>query len=119
MIMAKLRNGNNRARYFEFLVDTGADFTLISRYDAQLLGLVYNKMKQKEIKVEVADLTFIRAKKVSLVMSIEGHDFKIPVLVAKKSVESLIGRKGLFDNFDVIFKEREQQIVFVNVHSLD
>ncbi len=56
--MAKLRKKNGKARYFELLIDPGADYTLISQYDAQLLGFKYKAIKQKEIKVEVANLAF-------------------------------------------------------------
>lgn len=91
--MARLRKPNGKAKYFEFLIDTGADYTLISHYDAQILGLTYKAIKQKEIKVEVANLTFIHTKKVSLILTIDNHDFKIPVLVAREKAEPLLGRK--------------------------
>lgn len=110
--MAKLRKPNGKARYFELLIDTGADYTLISQYDAELLGLRYKAIKQKEIKVEVANLAFIRTKKVSLLLTIEGYDFTIPVLIAREGVESLLGRKGIFEHFEVIFQEYNEQVVF-------
>ncbi|MEK7524679.1 MAG: retropepsin-like aspartic protease [Patescibacteria group bacterium] len=110
--MARLRKPNGKARYFELLIDTGADYTLISQYDAQLLGLKYKAIKQKEIKVEVANLTFIYTKKVSLLLTIEGHEFTIPVLIARDGVESLLGRKGLFEHFEVVFQEYNQQVIF-------
>lgn len=112
MLMAKLRKLNGKARYFEFLIDTGADYTLISQYDAHLLGINYKNIKQKEIKVEVANLAFIHTKKVSLLLTLEGYDFHIPVLVAREEVESLLGRKGIFEHFDVLFREYNQQVLF-------
>lgn len=112
MLMAKLRKPNGKARYFELLIDTGADYTLISQYDAQLLGVTYKAIKQKEMKVEVANLAFIRTKKVSLLLTIEGHDFTVPVLIARDGVESLLGRKGLFEHFDVLFRESHEEVIF-------
>lgn len=66
MMTAKLQKGKNKARYFEFLIDSGADFTLISQTDASLLGINYHELETKEIKVEVADLSFIHAKKTTV-----------------------------------------------------
>jgi predicted aspartyl protease len=112
MLMAKLKKGKGRARYFEFLIDSGADFTLISKADAYLLGIDYKELPGKEIKVEVANLAFIHAKQTRFTISIEGHDFTIPVLIAKEEVERLMGRKGIFENFDITFKELEKEVIF-------
>lgn len=112
MVTAKLRMQKGKARYFEFLIDTGADYTLISQYDAQLLGLKYKNIKQKEIKVEVANLAFIHTKKVSLILTIEDYDFNVPVLIAREEVESLLGRKGIFEHFNVLFQEYSEQVIF-------
>ena len=49
--MAKLRVKKSKARYFEFLIDSGADYTLISKTDAYVLGIDYKKIRKKEIKL--------------------------------------------------------------------
>ena len=110
--MAKLRKGGGRARYFEFLVDSGADFTMISKSYASLLGVEYDKIKSAEIKVEVANLAFIHAKKTTFILTIEGNDFSVPVLIANEEVECLLGRKGVFEIFDITFQEKQQHLVF-------
>ena len=115
MIMAKLRKENCKARYFEFLIDSGADFTMISKSYAAVLGLEYAKIKNTEIKVEVANLTFIQAKRTTLILTIEGNDLAIPVLIANEDVECLLGRKGFFENFDILFQENQQQVIFKKV----
>jgi hypothetical protein len=51
MLTAKLQKGKNKARYFEFLIDSGADYTLISKSDAYLLGIEYEKIDTKELKL--------------------------------------------------------------------
>lgn len=113
MILAKLRKKSGKARYFEFLIDSGADYTLISQYDARLLGVEYKKIKQKEMQVEVANLAFIHAKKTTFVLNVAGMDIDIPVLVSKENVESLLGRRGLFNNFYILFRENEGEVVFI------
>lgn len=112
MLMAKARYGKGRARYLEFLIDSGADYTLISKSNAYLLGLNYSEINKREVKVEVANLAFISTKKVSLKLTIEGEEINVPALIANQEVENLLGRKGVFDKYDITFKEREQRVIF-------
>lgn len=98
-------------RYFRLLIDSGADYTIISQRDALLLGIEYAQLKAKEIKVEAANLSFMHTKKVRLTLKIDGIELKIPVLIAKEEVECLLGRRGFFEAFDVLFQERERQVV--------
>lgn len=44
-IMAKLSSGENTPRYFEFLIDSGSDYTLIGQSDALILGIDYKNIK--------------------------------------------------------------------------
>ena len=113
--MAKLKKGNGKARYFEFLVDSGADFTMISKSYSSLLDVDYDTIKSAEIKVEVANLAFIHAKKITLILTIEGNDFSVPVLIANEEVECLLGRKGVFESFDITFQENQQQVIFKKI----
>lgn len=115
MMTAKLQKGKNRARYFEFLIDTGADYTLISKSDAQLLGIDYLGIDSQEITVEVANLSVIHAKRTSVKMILDSEEFVVPVLVAREDVERLLGRKGIFDSFDVLFQEKVGRVVFKRV----
>lgn len=112
MLMAKIRKQDGNARFFEFLIDSGADYTLISRYSAQLLGIHYKDIQAEETQVEVANLALIHTKKVQLILTIESHDINIPVLIANENVSPILGRKGIFENFDVLFQERDKQVVF-------
>ena len=109
---ALLRSRNRKGRYFELLVDSGADYTLISQYDAALIGVNYKKIRSKEQKIEMPNLTCIKAKKVSLELELRKCIVKIPVLVAEEEVECLLGRKGVFDYFDVFFEQRKGRVVF-------
>ncbi len=111
-LMAKLAFLPGKSRYFEFLIDSGADYTLISQVDTFKLGLEYEKIESEEIKVIMANLSSIHAKMAPFILTIEGKEFHIPVFVAKEEVKPLLGRKSIFENFDVIFQEREQLVVF-------
>lgn len=111
-ILVKLGTANENLRYFRLLIDSGADYTLISEKDGQLFGLDYNDIYTKEIKIEMADSSFIHAKKKILLMNIEGVELKVTALITKENVECLMGRQGVFENFDILFKEVDQEVVF-------
>ena len=113
MIMATICQPNGRARYFEFLIDTGADYTLISRYDAALLGIDYAEIAKEETKVEAANLSFLHTKKVNLIINIEKEALTVTVLIAKEDAEALLGREGVFKQYDVLFQKNYQQVVFI------
>lgn len=111
-LTARLCVPGNRARYFDFLIDSGADITLIPSSDAMILGLKYSAIEGEEIEVEVANMTILHTKRVGLDITIEDDTFRIPVLVAKEEVERLLGRKGVFDKFDITFREKDKEVVF-------
>mgnify|MGYP001589616802 CR=1 FL=1 len=71
MLMAKLSKDQNQGRYFKFLIDSGADYTLIPKSKAILLGLNYKKLKDTETKVESANHSYIKTKKTKLTITIE------------------------------------------------
>ena len=112
MLMAKLRHEDGKARYFEFLIDSGADFTMIPRSYASILGIQYKKLLGKEVKVEVANLTYIYAKRTTLFLTLADNNLVIPALIANNEAECLLGRKGLFENFDIIFQENKKLVIF-------
>ncbi len=114
--MAKLQNkDNNRSKYFEFLIDSGADYTLLSSIDAFSLGVDYTILLAKETKVEVANSTIIYAKETTFLINIGDSKFQIPVLISKENIEPLLGRKGVFNNFDITFRESAKEVVFQKI----
>lgn len=92
-------------RFFEFLIDSGADYTIIPRSDALIIGLEYPKISGKEIKIQTANLSYMHAKEVKLYMTFRDYIFTIPVLIAKEEVDRLLGRKGFFNKFEITFNE--------------
>ncbi len=112
MLTAKLQWEDKPSRYFEFLIDTGADYTLIPDTDAALLGISYNELPEHEIRVEAANFTFIHAKKTIIKIKINETSLKIPVLVSKDPMDRLLGRKGVFNHFEVNFQECYQNVTF-------
>lgn len=115
IITTRLGKLNGPAKYMGFLIDTGADFTLISRSSAFSIDLDYPLISSPEIKIEVANLATILAKQTELIITIKDRNLLIPVLIADQEVENLLGRKGIFDYYDITFQQREKQVIFEEV----
>ena len=115
MIMARLRKDDAKSKYLEFLIDSGADYTMISSSYAEALGLKYEDIESKEIKVDLANNSFIHTKEAPFTMTIEGKDLTIPVLIANEELEPLLGRKGVFENYDITFQEHQQRVIFKKI----
>jgi predicted aspartyl protease len=109
--MAKLSKGTNKPRNILMLIDTGADISLISKSFASLLGIQYAKIKSETVKVETASLDKINARKTKIHIKIGDDKFEIPIFVANDEVEALLGRKGVFDRYEVVFQETKQQVI--------
>lgn len=112
MLMAKLSTDQNKGRYFRFLIDSGADYTLIPKSKAILLGLNYKDLKTTEGTVEASNHTYIKTKTTHLHLTIDRITIKIPVLVCEEEIDCLLGRKGVFENFEITFREKQQEVVF-------
>jgi len=119
MVMVKLGLPGKRARFFEMLIDSGADHTLISKSDAAVLGLDYEKIRSNETTHTSANLSPIHGKMAKMLITLivskdKEIEFEIPVFVTREEVECLIGRKGVFDRFEITFKEKEQKVILKN-----
>lgn len=110
LLTAKLTY-QNQSRYFEFLVDSGADFTLISKSYAALLGIYVDNLQAEITEVEIANLTFVKTYKLNVKITLRDEVFILPILIANEEVECLLGRKGVFEYFDVLFQEKKQLLV--------
>lgn len=108
----RLKCNRKRARYLTFLVDSGADFTLISERDSLLLGVDYSQLPSPELELTLANDACMRAKKMPVSMQIAGRRIKVPTYIAKGDFDPLLGRSGVFEHFDILFQERLQRVVF-------
>ena len=113
--MAKLGVPGKKGRIFELLIDSGADRTLISRSDAMIFGLDYDKLTTKEEELDAANETKFLAKKARLLITINGEEFRAPAFISKNQVQPLLGRKGVFDRYEIIFRESEQKVIFKKI----
>lgn len=105
-----------RSLQFVAIVDSGSDMTYLPQWAAEALGI---EPKGKTIdvqtvggKVKVIE-DFVH---VTIRHKITTERFIMPVnipLGKEHSDEIILGRKGLFDRFDITFKENSKRIVFV------
>ncbi len=98
------------------LLDSGADVTTIPKEIGELLDLDMssNKTEIRGIggKLSAAmDTIRLRIKNAH-----ESYTVSIPVMIPLVDLETvpeiLLGRKGIFDRFDICFKEKDQKIIF-------
>jgi predicted aspartyl protease len=115
MIVARLKTPHGIGRFFEFLIDSGADYSVISKADAHTLGIDLKVIHGEEVSIELADLHVLKTIKIHLLMTINGTELEVPVLIAEENVECLLGRKGIFDRFEIVFREKEQEVIFRNI----
>lgn len=114
-IVTTVLNDKGHERYVEFLVDSGADYTILSKTTAGFLDIDYKNIRSPEIHLEAADMRIIKGKKVHLVIKIGSKNILTPVFITNQVVENLLGRRGIFDHYEITFKEKNRQVVFKEI----
>ncbi len=96
----------------KILVDSGADFCLISKQ----LGIDLGYQMAMGESIEKADgvggtVEYLLRR---IEITIDNHNFMAPVawLQSDDSVDNLLGREVVFDLFDIEFKQADEQIIF-------
>jgi hypothetical protein len=94
-----------------FYVDSGADYTLIPYRMGRFLGLERIATEVKEIG-GIGGVVAVRFAAVP--MKIEVHHFDCPIAWAQiERVPFLLGRDGVFEHFDITFRQRNKKTIFV------
>ncbi len=94
-------------------IDSGADVTLLPRSVGELLG--FEIRRGEEIK-EVKGLGNSRIPIVVRRVSMKVGEKKFEARVAwslTEDVPLVLGRLDVFNKFDILFKEREEKVVFI------
>jgi len=96
----------------EMLVDSGADISTVSLEVGHELGFKVYDDERLEIALGVNGSVEYVIREVQ--MEIDGHGFKAPVawLQNEGCDDLLLGREVVFDEFDIEFKQAEEEIVF-------
>jgi len=114
-----LRDKNDKLIEFAGLLDSGADFTLISLDLAKFLGL---KLGEETTTGGIGGSAKVRKSNLSMTIKKDRYRYNltIPVLVLMKDYEDvpiLLGRNGFFDAFHIHFKQNKERITLTRVQS--
>ncbi|GAA6614679.1 hypothetical protein NUACC26_004640 [Scytonema sp. NUACC26] len=94
------------------LVDSGADFSLISLKAGQDLGYTLADGEQTLLAQTVGGTVECVLRKVE--MTIDGKSFIAPVAWLQNNTTDvmLLGREAVFDKFNIEFRQAEEKIIF-------
>ncbi len=102
-----------RVRNFEFLLDSGADYSLLSKDCAEELGMDFDSGKKREVKGIAHSAISCVEQKVS--MAVPGFDapFESTVLISRdlKLLHNLLGRDNFFIKYRVGIDQKERKIL--------
>ncbi|MFH0740101.1 MAG: hypothetical protein V1819_03365 [bacterium] len=97
---------------FLVLVDSGAEFSLFTKSDAELLEIDLEKGEKIYIGGVAGDkfLAFIH----SVLIKIGNKEFKIKTAFSSRDdTPRILGRNPLFSNFFIIFDHQKQNTIFI------
>ena len=103
--------GSNQRDVFEyFYVDSGADYTLIPYKLGRFLGFSAENREVNEVQGISGAVGIVLTE---MKMRIGECEFTAPVGWAQiEHVPMLLGRSGVFDQFEVIFRQSEHKVIF-------
>jgi len=103
----QLQDAQKRWRYFQALVDSGADFSIFPLRIAIVLG--FDVEKSKKVKLEAADGHIFEAYKTEVSAKLDTRVFRLTIgFVDNQDITPAIGRAGFFETFRVEFDERNK-----------
>jgi len=108
------RSGYGRYLSYGALVDSGADLTTITRAAANDLGLVLEDDMVRTRGIGGTAEMKVTSCEIILGRGGEAYRLTIPIhVMAGKNVDlpfPLLGRKGVFERFDITFRERKLRV---------
>ncbi len=95
---------------FEFILDSGADCTMVPRYMASLVGIQLPDVPDTYVRGITSGR--MPANKGQLRLRLEGEEFEVRCLFTKSNrTPFLLGRIDFFSLFDVHFDNQNSQII--------
>lgn len=103
-------------RPFEFVLDSGADFTMVPRVMATRVGV--DLAGAPELLVRGIEGSGVAADMASISVRIGEQDVELPCLFySHKNAPYLLGRMGFFSRFNITFDNRGKRIVLEEIDS--
>lgn len=96
---------------FDFLIDTGADATLLPRSIANLIGIDLRRLPKARM-FGIENEAGFEARRGEVTLRIGKFTFSVPVFFSSSDTSPLIlGRAGFFDHFSLTFDNRNSRIL--------
>lgn len=97
-----------------FLLDSGADTTMLSTVLAETLGIPYNKAKPTKL-FGIGDKS-VNAYPGTIILKIGNQELNVRAYFSgEDESDFLLGRLDIFDRFDISFLSSKQKIVFTKI----
>ena len=99
----------------DFLVDSGADFSMAPLVLCRQLGLRWQDgapITLRGISQRKACMVQGRIHEVELLVPDAGVTLRLPMVFARGNTPFLLGREGFFDAFDITFEKTNRRTVF-------
>ena len=110
---ATLRGPSGRDLVQFFYIDSGADFTVIPYQVGQYLGLLSQGQTIREVQGINGAVGVVYA---PLTMTLGGISFPVEVAWAQlEHVPLLLGRKDVFDRFEIVFRQSQGVVQFLEL----
>ncbi|MFH1200581.1 MAG: retropepsin-like aspartic protease [Candidatus Micrarchaeota archaeon] len=102
-----------KSRFVEFLVDSGADFSLLGAEFAAQLGMDLSEGRKREVRGVQGHKIVCVEKKVLLTVPGFGNPFESSVIVGHdlRPIHNLLGRDNFFHHYRVGFDQKERKLV--------
>jgi len=113
-VNVSLRKRNSEEEFsFLVLVDSGAEVSLFTKSDAELLEIPFNSGQRIEIGSASGDKFF--AFLCPVILKIGNEKFKIEIAFSEKDeTPRVIGRQPIFSYFFIIFDNKNQNTIFIS-----
>ena len=99
---------------WRFVLDSGADFTLVPRSAAELLGV--DLSGARKMTARGIEGSGVSAQLAEITLRIGDVEFGVPCLFSSnENTPYLLGRMGLFSRFNITFDNRRRKIVLEEI----
>lgn len=101
---------------FIFLIDSGADCTMVPRYMARLVGINLGSQPDTLIRGVEATRRGLRAYKGELKVRLGGEEFSLRCLITESDNTPLVlGRLDFFSKFNVTFDSTKEEVILEKI----
>lgn len=110
----KIKTTRGIYRKQRFLFDTGADFTSLPRFSAEVVGIDLSKCKQEIMyTADNEPMVTFRGK---IAINFDGKDLELPcVFTDKDDTPFLLGRAGIIENFEILLSAKKKKIILEKI----